>query len=154
MYTTTTYRVSYLFYTAKIWWDELAIVCFLHVVLPLIHPVRPVHLSVSGNVTSTKIDTDAIEQAIETAFVDTVDTKLHYALAATSETQLSTTHVASTPVEVTDTRVAEVKVINADDSRLGSDDEVSPKLVCQDIVVYGDSRRSVALRDVVRRVWA
>lgn len=103
-------------------------ISLLHVVLPLIHPIGPVHLSVSGDITGTEIHINTVEQAIESAFIDTVDAKLHHTFAATSETQLSTTKVASTPVEVADARIVKMEVINTDHSSLEPDDEASPEL--------------------------
>jgi hypothetical protein len=81
-----------------------------------------------------------------------MDTELHHTFAATSETQLATSHIASTPVEVADAGTVKIEVINANNPGLGTDDEVSPELVCEDIVVYGDPGWTVELGKVVGRV--
>lgn len=127
-------------------------VCLFDIPLPLIHPVGPVHLSVSGDTADTKIHIKAIEQAIEGASVKAMNTELHHTFTATPEPQLSTAHVASAPVETADARSVKIEVIDTDHASLWTNGKVSPELVCVDVVVNGDARRSIELSNVVGRM--
>jgi hypothetical protein len=96
---------------------------FLNIPLPLIHPIRPFHSGISSNPAETRIHVKAIKKVIEGAFIDTINTKLHWTLTATIKPYLSTARVASAPIEAECSGTISAETVGSDHTSFESNGE-------------------------------